>query len=195
MPAIIGSAAAGCQSGRSAARRVAGSESWAVPGGWPILLAEETMFRTVAVLLLLLGLATATPVVCLCAPPLASYTFAYASHETQPAPPAGAVQHEGRLPANTGQSGRAAPPADGGVSLVAAGTLPRLASADPVADSASLISASAAAAVASIVATAAGLPSSAPWRLPRPGVVARLRQTLPTTPRGLSWSTAVPPPR
>jgi uncharacterized membrane protein len=54
---------------------------------------------------------------------------------------------------------------------------------------------SAAAAVASIVATAAGLPSSAPWRLPRPGVVARLRPTMPGVPGGLSWSPAVPPPR
>ena len=138
------------------------------------------MFRTVAVILLLLGLATATPVVCLCAPPPALGAFAYARHEMQPA--------------NDGRFSRSVD-ADRGVSLIAWGAPAGLATNGPADDAARLISSSAAAAVASIVATAAGLPSSAPWRLPRPGIVARLRLTMPSAPGGPSWSPAVPPPR
>jgi hypothetical protein len=153
------------------------------------------MFRTVAVLFLLLGLATATPVVCLCAPPFASDTFVYASRRPQPAPATVAVQRVGQEPIGDGQLGHATATTDRAVSWGGAGASPVPVSAGPSADAASLISASAAAAVASIVATAAGLPSSAPWRLPRPGVVARLHPTMPGMPGGPSWSPAVPPPR
>jgi hypothetical protein len=119
------------------------------------------MLRTLAIFLLLLGLATATPIVCLCAPPLAAGIAAVTHDEA----------------------------------FMAAGTQPLLPASGVSADTARLISSSAAAAVASIVATAAGLPSSAPWRLPRPGVVTRLLPLAQSTLAGLAWSPAVPPPR
>ena len=133
------------------------------------------MLRTVAVLFLLLGLATATPVVCLCAPPLAPETVVLRLRE-----PAEGPSYQQR---------------DGATVGAVFGYGHASSAGDPALDTASLISASMAAVAASLVATAAGLPSSAPWRLPRPlGVSRTVRPTFPA-PAGLAWSPAVPPPR
>ena len=123
------------------------------------------MSRTFAVLLLLLGLATATPVVCLCAPSGAALASVTRQETTSPAA-FGAI-----LQSRTSASGTA-----------------------PAADAPSMIAASAAAVVATLIATAGGLPSTAPWRLPRP-VTSRQLPSLLTVPGGPSWSPAVPPPR
>jgi hypothetical protein len=120
---------------------------------------SKPMLRTFAVLLLLVGLATATPMVCLCAPDGVIGLL------TQPA---------------LSESAR-------GPSTLAGQTVS--------ADAPSLIAASAAAAVGSVVATAAGLPSAAPWQLPQPGPVARV--ALPTLAEmiGQVWPPDAPPPQ
>ena len=121
------------------------------------------MFRTFAVLLLLVGLATATPVVCLCAPDGVVGLLA------QP----GRYEARGGLPASD-----------------------RITDSLPVGtDASSLISTSAAAAVASVVATAAGLPSTVPWQAPQPVSVARV--TLLSSPdiTGQVWPPDAPPPQ
>jgi hypothetical protein len=119
------------------------------------------MLRTLGVLLLLLGLATATPVVCLCAPSEAAGLMA------------GVSRTDARGDRIQGSQDDAPGVHTGAPSLIAA---------------------SAAAAVAMLVATAAGPPSAAPWQLPRPVVGRRLPLML-STPGGPSWSPAVPPPR
>jgi hypothetical protein len=119
------------------------------------------MLRTVAVLLLLLGLATVTPVVCLCAPSEAA-----------------------GLMAGVRQSDR-----DGaGIERDRIG-LPATQPGDP-----SLLAMSAAAVVASLVATAAGVRPAAPWQLPMPLGVRWLPVRLPV-PGGSSPAPTVPPPR
>ncbi len=130
------------------------------------------MLRTVAVLFLLLGLATATPVVCLCVPPLVSDAVVARPFEA---------------------AGMPAPGSRGGTALGTDAEHPR-ATVAPTLDAASLISSSMAAA-ASLVATAAGLPSSAPWRLARSGSIIRLAHPTHRSPGGIAWSPAVPPPR
>ena len=121
------------------------------------------MLRTLAVFLLLLGLATATPVVCLCAPSEAAGLAAgLSSQANQPAP----------YDSMTGE----AP------------------GASSVADAPSLVATSAAAVVASLVATAGGVPSATLWQLPRPALI-RWRPAPMTAPPGPAWSPAVPPPR
>ena len=113
------------------------------------------MFRTFAVILLLLGLATATPVVCLCAP---SEAAGLASH------------------------------------VDASGTATSERSAASAADAPSLVATSVAAVVASLVATAGGVPSARPWQLPQPAIV-RWLPPADVLPLGPAWSPAVPPPR
>ncbi|MGE3271606.1 MAG: hypothetical protein AB7P40_22840 [Chloroflexota bacterium] len=115
------------------------------------------MLRTFAVLLLLLGLATATPMVCLCA--------------------------------EDGMIGLAMQPAS--VSVDGPGH-----SAVPVreSDAPNLIAASVAAAVSSLIATAAGVPMAAPWQLPQM-TAARLLPPPSTSASGQVWSPALPPPR
>src|SRR5436190_3273446 len=119
------------------------------------------MLRTLAVLLLLLGLATATPVVCLCVPSASAGLMA------------GVQQQDVR--GDRFQRGHDAAPSER-------------------ANAPNWIAAGAAAAVATLVATAAGLPSAVPWQLPQP-VVRRRPAPPPTIPGGPSWSPAVPPPR
>ena len=119
------------------------------------------MIRTFAVLLLLLGLATATPVVCLCAPSEGAGWMA-------------GVQHT-----------------DGYGSILQG---PRNALTDPDTRGPSLLATSAAAVVASLIATAAGLPSSAPWRFPLPQA-GRWRPVPLQVPAGLARPPTVPPPR
>src|SRR5688572_11490347 len=117
------------------------------------------MLRTVAVLLLLLGLATATPVVCLCAPSEGAGWMA-------------GVQH----------------PDGYGIALQGPGN----SVADPDLRGQSLLATSAAAVVASLIATAAGLPSSAPWRFPLP-LAERWRPVPLRVPGGLARAPTVPP--
>jgi hypothetical protein len=119
------------------------------------------MLRTIAILLLLLGLATATPVVCLCAPSEGAGWMA-------------GVQH----------------PDGYGVTP----QRPRNAASDPDSRGPSLLATSAAAVVASLIATAAGLPSSAPWRFPLP-LAERWRPGPLRIPSGLALTPTVPPPR
>lgn len=123
------------------------------------------MLRTFAVLLLLLGLATATPVVCLCAPTVAAADAAGLTATRDSIVPGGAVISErpGASGARTG-------------------------------DAPSLVAASAAAVVASLVATAGGLPTATPWQPPLP-VISRWVPLGLAVPGGPAWSPAVPPPR
>jgi hypothetical protein len=114
------------------------------------------MLRTLAVLLLLLGLATATPMVCLCAP--------------------------------DGVIGLISQPASS-ESAADIGSPSRLA------DTPSLFAASAAAAVGSVIATAAGLPSAAPWQLPQPVSVARVAPPTLSALLGQVWPPGAPPPQ
>src|SRR6478609_2328917 len=119
------------------------------------------MLRTVAVLLLLLGLATVTPVVCLCAPSEAAGLMAGVR---QPDQDGAGIERDriGRLSTATG---------------------------DPT-----LLAMSAAAVVASLVATAAGVRPAAPWQLPIPLVERWLPVRLPV-PGGSAPTPTVPPPR
>jgi hypothetical protein len=119
------------------------------------------MLRTFAVLLLLLGLATATPVVCLCAPTQAAGLMA------------GLRQ-----------------PDRGGVSI----QTDRTGVAEQETSGPSLLAISAAAVVASLIATAAGVPSGTPWWLPLP-LVARAYPALLRIPTGPARRPTVPPPR
>jgi hypothetical protein len=119
------------------------------------------MLRTFAVLLLLLGLATATPVVCLCAPTQMAGLMAGVRQTDQD----GAILQTDR----TGLSEQ-----------------------EP--SGPSLLATSAAAVVASLIATAAGLPSGTPWRLPLP-LVARTYPALLRIPAGPARAPTVPPPR
>jgi hypothetical protein len=119
------------------------------------------MLRTFAVLLLLLGLATATPVVCLCAPTQAAGLMAGLRH----------TDHDG-VSIQTDRTG-VAEQETGGPSLLAT---------------------SAAAVVAALIATAAGLPSGTPWRLPLP-LAARAYPALLRIPAGPARPPMVPPPR
>ena len=119
------------------------------------------MLRTLAVLLLLLGLATVTPVVCLCAPSEAAGLMA------------GVQQPDG-----TG--------------ITIQGVRNGLAAPDTSAPS--LLATSAAAVVASLIAAAAGLRTSAPWQLPLPQP-ARWRPIALRVPLGLVRAPTVPPPR
>jgi hypothetical protein len=123
------------------------------------------MLRTFAVLLLLLGLATATPVVCLCAPTVAAADVAGLT-----------VARDGFVLDGTGLPER----------IGAAGAR--------TADAPSLVATSAAAVVASLVATAGGLPTATPWQPPLP-VISRWVPLGLTVPGGPAWSPAVPPPR
>jgi hypothetical protein len=123
------------------------------------------MFRTFAVLLLLLGLATATPVVCLCAPTVAAADAVGLTSSGERIVPDGAGVSE-----RTG------------------------ASATRTADAPSLVATSAAAVVASLVATASGLPTAPPWQPPL-AVITRLEPLRQAIPTGTRWSPAVPPPR
>jgi hypothetical protein len=117
------------------------------------------MLRSFAVLLLLLGLATATPMVCLCAP--------------------------------DGVIGLLAPPA----LAESAGHLADTPGAATSGDGTSVIAASAAAAVGSVIATAAGVPSAAPWQLAQPVAVARVVLPAVAELPGLVWSPDAPPPQ
>ena len=121
------------------------------------------MFRTIAVLLLLLGLATATPVVCLCAPSEAAGLAA------------GLTSRADRLNASGFITSDVAP-------------------ASGPTDAPGLLATSAAAVVASLIATAGGVPAAAPWRLPSPALIRWLPMPA-TVPPGPAWSPAVPPPR
>jgi hypothetical protein len=119
------------------------------------------MLRTCAVLLLLLGLATATPVVCLCAPTQAAGLMAGLRHPDQD-----------------------------GVSI----QTDRIGVAEQETSGPSLLATSAAAVVASLIATAAGLPSGPPWRLQLP-LVARAHPAHLRIPTGPARAPTVPPPR
>jgi hypothetical protein len=118
------------------------------------------MIRTFAVILLLLGLATATPVVCLCAPSEAAGLAA------------GLRSHADA--SGTATSERSA--------------------ASAAADAPNLVATSVAAVVASLVATAGGVPSARPWQLPQPAIV-RWLPPADVLPLGPAWSPALPPPR
>src|SRR5262245_41667762 len=125
------------------------------------------MLRTLAVLLLLLGLATVTPVVCLCAPSEAAGLMA----GLQRADAANSLGTANSL----GQEARAA-------------------TDDRVASGQSLLATSAAAVVASLVAAAAGLPVAASWRLPL-AAGARWLPLMLAAPGGLARAPTTPPPR
>lgn len=122
------------------------------------------MLRTFAVLLLLLGLATATPIVCLCAP---DGVVGLIAHEAVPGGVDGAVT-----------------PADGTGSVAAQAN-----------DSAGLLASSAAAAIASVIPTAAGVPSSAPWQLAQPASVTRVAPPALDALLGQAWPPDAPPPQ
>jgi hypothetical protein len=123
------------------------------------------MLRTFAVLMLLLGLATATPVVCLCAPTVAAADAAGVTAARDGFVPDGAG-----LPERGGATGAR------------------------TADAPSLMATSAVAVVASLVATAGGLPTATPWQPPLP-VISRWVPTRLAVPSGPAWSPSVPPPR
>ncbi|MCC7367227.1 MAG: hypothetical protein IT306_02320 [Chloroflexi bacterium] len=126
--------------------------------------------RTFAVLLLLIGLATATPVVCLCA--------------------------------EDGIVGLMSPPATSRLPVPAAGSSlgleqPRE-TAEQAPDSAApnlLAASAAAAAISSVVPTAAGIPSAAPWQLPEPALAAHIALPTEAALLGLVWPPTAPPPQ
>lgn len=125
--------------------------------------------RTFAVLLLLIGLATATPVVCLCAED-GLVGLMSAPSTSLPVPPVGGGLGLGQ-PADTAER-------------------------SPAADAPNLLAASAtAAAISSVVPTAAGIPSAAPWRLPEPAIAARIAPPTEAALHGLAWPPTAPPPQ
>jgi hypothetical protein len=140
------------------------------------------MLRTIAVLLLLLGLATATPVVCLCLPTEAAGLTAGA-RQTAP----DSAGYAERVAVDLGQTALVADRAG-----LAEGSRP---TGSSVADAPSLIATSAAAAVAMLVATAAaGLPLLTPWHLPPLSPMQQVASPM-ADPGGPIWSPAPRPPR
>lgn len=127
---------------------------------------SASMLRTIAVLFLLLGLATATPVVCLCTPTVAASNAAGLSDRVGQSDDGSAVSLTEDAPFAPARA----------------------------ADAPSLIASGAAAVVASLVATAGGVPLARPWQLPHVLADRLLHPTLPPL-AGLTWSPAVPPPR
>lgn len=128
------------------------------------------MLRTLAVLLVLLGLTAVTPVVCLC-------TSGGVVVAAVPQGSAGERVQNVSIAPNRAAFFESMPAADAAS-----------------ADTPSLIATSAAAAIALSIATVAGVLVGELWRLPRP-LVSRLVPPLLIYPLGPAWSPAVPPPR
>jgi hypothetical protein len=128
----------------------------------------------------LIGLATATPVVCLCVPLATGVAI------SRP------IQQDAQgADAGSGQGGAA------GLSLMAnrAGlSEPISGGSQRVGDAPALIAVSALAAVSALVASAGELPAAAPWQLDLP-VTIRFVPSPIAAPGDRAWSPAVPPPR